>query len=100
MQLPRCTRPPRVRFDALERRALLSAPIVITKGGTYTGTWESASRLVPAVTIATSAPVTIINSTVRGPGNLIINTADHVNVTIKNTKAYGVNPNVFGKAKG
>jgi hypothetical protein len=87
-------------IEPMERRALLSAPIVITKGGTYTGSWTSTDRLVPAVTIATSAPVTIINSTVRGPGNLIINTADHVNVTIKNTKAFGANPNVFGRAKG
>ena len=89
-----------VCIEPLERRALLAAPIVITKGGTYTGTWETNNWRVPAVEIATAAPVTIINSTVRGPGNLIVNSVDHVNVTIRNTKGYGTNPNIYGQAKG
>ena len=45
------------------RHAAASEPIVITAGGTYSGTWISTTA-APAVLIATSEPVTIVNSTV------------------------------------
>src|SRR4051794_27438951 len=89
-----------ITFESLEARTLCAAPFVITKGGTYTGTWTSTDAKTPAVVIATSAPVTIQNSTIRGPENLIVNTVDHVNLTVKNTWGYGTNPNVYGIAKG
>jgi hypothetical protein len=87
-------------LDELETRRLFSGPIKITAGGTYTGTWISTDYRVPAVKIATTAPVTIINSVVKGPGVLIQPVIDHSHVTIKNTTGYGVNPNVYGRAKG
>jgi hypothetical protein len=40
-----------------------SGPITITTGGTYTGNWTSTDS-TPAVTVTTSQPVTIVNSTV------------------------------------
>ncbi len=42
------------------RQAAASEPIVISAGGTYTGNWISTSSM-PAVLIATSEPVTIVN---------------------------------------
>ena len=44
-----------------------SGPITITQGGTYTGNWVG-SGIGPAVKIATSAPVTIQNSTIKNTG--------------------------------
>src|SRR5215218_11434459 len=87
-------------IETLEQRTMLASPIVITKGGTYTGTWESTNRSTPAVTVNTSEPVTILNSTVRGPGDLIVSGTSHTNITVRNTKGYGVNPNVAGKVVG
>src|SRR5436309_1844063 len=82
-------------LESLERRQLLASPLVITKGGTYSGTWESTDRKTPAVLIDTSDPVTIQNSTVRGPGDLIASGVDHVHLTVLNSSGYGVNPNVY-----
>src|SRR5215207_1920393 len=87
-------------LERLEGRTLLAAPIVITKGGTYTGTWESTDRNVAAVTVDTSEPVIILNSVVRGPGDLIESDTSHTNITVRNTKGYAVNPNVLGKTAG
>ncbi|MEO6435085.1 MAG: hypothetical protein ABIP55_04905 [Tepidisphaeraceae bacterium] len=87
-------------IERLEPRALLAAPIVITQGGTYRGTWESTSYTTPAVIVKTTAPVIIENSIVRGPGHLIVSRVDHTNITIRNTKGYGTNPNVYGRSKG
>lgn len=95
---PNCAR--EEGMDKLEGRRLLSSPIVITRGGTYSGTWESFDPHRPAVTIRTSQPVTIINSTLRGRGDLIASAVDHVKLTVKNTKGYGQNPNVSGRAPG
>lgn len=43
-----------------------SGPVTITAGGTYSGNWSSSNSKIPAITIATSAPVTIINSRIHG----------------------------------
>jgi len=77
-----------------------SSPIVITKGGTYTGNWFSNDPNTAAVTIATSQPVTIINSNIQSRGNLIETSVSHANVTIKNSHGWALNPNVRGKSPG
>lgn len=46
-------------------------PLTITRGGTYTGAWESTDPEVPAVEIATSEPVTLSGCALRGPGTLV-----------------------------
>ncbi|ULH17581.1 NPCBM/NEW2 domain-containing protein (plasmid) [Deinococcus sp. KNUC1210] len=74
-----------------------SGPIVITKGGTYSGNWESTINKA-AVLIQTSEPVTIINSNIRSRGNLI--SGFNYNLTVLNTRGYALNPNVAGKAAG
>ncbi|GAB3203140.1 hypothetical protein GCM10027293_31890 [Pontibacter aydingkolensis] len=67
-----------------------SAPIIITKGGTYTGNWESRDSEVPAVEIRTTEPVVIENSNIRGAGYLIKSWGYAVNLTVRHTKGYGI----------
>ncbi|GAA4432513.1 hypothetical protein GCM10023188_21100 [Pontibacter saemangeumensis] len=70
-----------------------SGPIVISKGGTYSGNWESRDSNVSAVEVTTSEPVIIENSNIRGAGRMI-RSAGHgaANITVRNTNAYGLAP--------
>ena len=77
-----------------------SGPITITSGGTYTGNWKSTSPTVNAVTISTTSPVTITNSNIQGAGDLIRNGVGGINLTVTNTKGYGLNPGVSGYSPG
>ena len=77
-----------------------SSRLVITKGGTYTGNWESADAQYSAVEVKTSEPVTIINSNIRSKGNLINSAGYHANITVINTNGYGENPDVNMKVPG
>lgn len=73
-------------------------PLVITKGGTYTGNYQSTNYKTPAVLIQTKEPVVLENMNLRGPGNLIFGFG--LNLTVRNTRGYGVNPNIYGKPTG
>ncbi|MFC3834445.1 NPCBM/NEW2 domain-containing protein [Deinococcus rufus] len=73
-------------------------PLVITKGGTYTGNYRSTDPKVPAISIKTSEPVIIENANVKGPGNLI--SGFRMQLTVRNTRGYGVNPNISGRPTG
>jgi FlaG/FlaF family flagellin (archaellin) len=53
-----------------------------------------------AITILTSDPVTIINSTLTGPGDMIQALVDSANITVTNTTGASTNPNVRGVQKG
>lgn len=77
-----------------------SAPIKITKGGTYSGNWESDDPNTPAVMIATTDPVTITNSNIRSKGDLIHSWVDHTNITISGVTGTALNPNVAGQSPG
>jgi len=101
----------KIRFqpvvDQCEQRALLSAitynsPLVITKGGTYSGNWESLSPGTPAVTIDTTQPVTITNSNIQSKGDEICSGGgvSGVQLTVTNTNFYGLNPGVAGYSPG
>ena len=82
------------------RTIYYSAPLTIREGGTYSGNWASTNPSIPAVTIATDQPVIILNSYVKGPGNLIQAQTGHTNLIVRNTVGYGLNPNIAGRAKG
>ncbi len=75
------------------------APITITKGGRFTGNWESTTADTPAVVIDTAERVELIDSSLRGSGDLIRVRAGG-DVTVRNTSGQGFNPNVDGKQKG
>jgi hypothetical protein len=83
------------------KQVMYGSPITITKGGTYSGNWQSTKPDVPAIKIETSEPVIIINSHLKGPGDLIqaLDTAGS-NITVRNSAGLGVNPGVAGKTKG
>ncbi len=72
-----------------------SGPITITRGGTYSGDWQSSDPSVAAVSIRTTEPVVIENCKVRGPGNLIASRFSDsdgfpgVDVTIRNCVGIG-----------
>jgi len=79
-----------------------SGPIVITKGGTYSGVWNSNSPTVPAISIATDQPVTIENSVITSKGDLIDVTgvSTGANVTIQNVTGTALDPGVAGLQRG
>lgn len=77
-----------------------SGPLVITKGGTYTGNWESLDPTVPAVTVKTSEPVTIQNCLLRGKGHLIVASWVSAQVSVRGCTGYGLNPDVTTRSTG
>lgn len=77
-----------------------AAPLRITAGGTYSGNWSSDDPDVPAVTIATSQPVTLRDCRLRGRGHLVRTIVDHAKVTITNCHGLGLNPGVAGLTPG
>jgi NPCBM/NEW2 domain len=75
-----------------------SGPLLITKGGTYTGNWESQDAKKPAITIQTNEPVIIENSNIRGRGSLIWGSTN--SLTVRNNYMYGLNANVYNWSNG
>lgn len=69
--------------------------LTITRGGTYSG--GEYQRVV----IDTAEPIVIENVTLRGGGgDLITSHYARADVTIRNVRGYGVNPNIAGKSVG
>jgi hypothetical protein len=77
-----------------------SDPIVITRGGSYTGNWQSTVAGTPAVTIATQEPVVLENAHIRGPGNLIQATVQGLHLTIRNSLGLAIAPSSRGELNG
>ncbi|MCX2741159.1 glycosyl hydrolase [Pontibacter anaerobius] len=69
--------------------------IVITKGGTYSGNWESRNSDVAAVEIRTEEPVVIEDSHISGAGFLIHSQGYNVDITVRNTEGYGLPPTSY-----
>ena len=93
--------PPAAAADCISSTPF-SGPIVITRGGTYTGNWQSVNPAVPVVRIHTIEPVTIIYSQLRGPGDLIVAPpgSPRSNVTVKESCFFGTYPMSPGTGKG
>ncbi|WP_139308020.1 glycosyl hydrolase [Pontibacter flavimaris] len=70
-------------------------PLVITKGGTYSGHWESRDSNVAAVEVRTKEPVIIENSKIRGAGFLIRSQGHDASITVRNTEGYGLPPTSY-----
>ena len=70
-------------------RKLSDAVLTITEGGTYSGAWTSHDANVSVIVVATAEPVTIENSILTGPGNLIETAVDHAKVTVRNCRGLG-----------
>ncbi|MEF2278518.1 hypothetical protein V3W47_09395 [Deinococcus sp. YIM 134068] len=76
-----------------------SGPLVITKGGTYRGNWESLDPGTPAVGIMTNEPVVIEYSNIRSRGPLIRSRYRRANVTVRHTRGVGLNPGLPASAR-
>src|SRR5271165_4661239 len=88
-----------LRAQQCDAGVTFSGPIQIGQGGTYSGNWQSTDPSVPAVLIYTSDPVTIINSRLKGPGDLILSGTGS-KLTVQQSCFVGTNPNVTGLGKG
>ncbi|WP_245556458.1 NPCBM/NEW2 domain-containing protein [Deinococcus aquatilis] len=87
-----------VAVSSTESKEVFGGPLVITRGGTYSGNWESLDSSVPAVRIRTSEPVVIENSLIRGRGTLI--QGFHTRLTVRNTRGTSLNPEFAGRSPG
>lgn len=72
-----------------------AGPITITRGGTYSGNWESLDT-TPVITIQTSEPVIIENSRIRGGGRLI--TGWDYDLTVRNVRGEARTPGQAGRS--
>jgi endo-chitodextinase len=85
--------------QAMAQAIVYSPPIVIKKGGTYRGNWESLDSSVPAVMVDTPEPVIIENANIRSAGHAIRHTAN-ADLTIRNCRATGLLPSIDGVMHG
>lgn len=75
-------------------------PQLITKGGTYRAKWVSDDPKVPAVTVATSEPVTIEGQTQTNGADHIQSSWKGCNLQVRNVTATAVTPNIAGVFAG
>ncbi len=75
-------------------------PLVITRGGSYSGQWASDDPDVAAVTVRTAEPVLIEHASLTGRGPLIAVAAEHADVTVRETVGTGQNPGIVGRPPG
>ena len=90
-----------VSHPTAQTASLVANTIVIKTGGIYQGDWVSTDPAIPAISVQTDQPVVIENSTVTGPGNLIVAMGSSgANLTVQNVTGTALNPQVAGKARG
>ena len=82
------------------RPSAAAGPLVITRGGTYTGTWSSDDPATPAVAVRTAEPVVLDHADLRSRGPLIAVLTPHADVTVRDCRGVGLNPNVAGQPPG
>ena len=75
------------------------ATLVITKGGTYSGTYRSSQSGVACVRVATAEPVVLAGCTLSGPGNLI-EAGEGADLTVRDCRGQGLTPTVDGQSAG
>jgi hypothetical protein len=75
-------------------------PLIITRGGTYTGNWQSKDADVPAVRVATKEPVTIVRSILEGRSELLVSGVPGADVTIRDSKGRALYPGGSGRSPG
>ena len=75
-------------------------PIVIRRGGVYTGTYRSLNAQQPCITIATDEPVTLRGCVLSGTGDLIRATQGWARLTVVDCRGYGLPPTQDQEARG
>ncbi len=91
---------PKTLNSKVQTSTTWSSPVVITKGGTYSGNWSSSNPDTPAVKVLTSEPVLIQNCKIQSKGDGIWSLGVDSNLTIRNCLGQGLNPNISGRKKG
>jgi hypothetical protein len=79
--------------------AVGEAVLVITKGGTYSGYYQSSTSGVACVRVATTEQVVLDGCTLTGPGNLI-EAGEGAHLTVRNCRGQGLPPNADKQAPG
>ena len=88
-------------FAGQTSRSTTPTSVIITTGGTYSGTWSSNDPNTPAVTINTDQPVTLQNATITGRGDLIVVNGNYgAHVTVQNVTGTALDPGVSGLQRG
>jgi Bacterial Ig-like domain (group 2) len=77
-----------------------SGPIVITRGGTYSGNWQSNDPRTPAVTVSTTEPVIVENSHIRSVSGLIKAETSGSDLIVRNNVAVAANAAAKGQPNG
>jgi len=76
-----------------------SAPLVITKGGTYTGNYQSLASGTPCILVNTTEPVVLQGCHLSGAGYLI-QSGTGANLTVRNCSGVALAPSVDGQSPG
>jgi len=76
-----------------------AGPIVITKGGVYTGNYRSLSSAVPCVLVVTNDPIVLENCTLVGAGDLVQATGG-ANLTVRKCRGYGLEATEDNRPRG
>ena len=76
-----------------------AGPLVITKGGTYSGNYQSLDSNVPCIVVNTTAPVVLQGCRLAGAGHLI-QSGTGANLTIRECIGVGLAPSVDGQPPG
>jgi hypothetical protein len=84
-------------FKNYNKPLVVDNAFVQANGNVITGDFVGTTS-TPALTITATTPVTVVNSTVTGPADLIY--GDGIYLTLLNTIGTGTNPNVYGSQKG
>jgi hypothetical protein len=74
------------RMGVVARYRAAPTTLTISAGGTYSGVFESAAEATPAITVSTTAAVTITDSIIRHAGRGINATVTATNLTVRNCK--------------
>jgi hypothetical protein len=94
--IPACTKESQVVDEAVDKGApnvAYQPPLVITKGGTYTGNFKSTDSNIPAVWIQTTEPVTITASVLASAGDMI-RCYGGSRLNIHHNSFFGLTPNL------
>ncbi|WP_168672231.1 glycosyl hydrolase [Hymenobacter artigasi] len=77
-----------------------TAPLVIRRGGSYTGTYRSSDSNVPCISVETQQPVTLRGCILIGPGDLIRANASGAQLTVRDCRGYGLPPTIDQARRG
>lgn len=77
-----------------------SDPLFITRGGYYSGSFQSLDPRTAAIVVATNEPVLIANSIIRSRGDIIATQGFAANISIQNVLGISLNPNAYGVQPG